>query len=167
MTSRYAEMNVRRLRMMTSAGWMEGSLHVPKLQYLVDYVDAVGEFLRLSDARMPNASAATPFFAIQKSAISFITPLDEITANDARPFTSATKPHSVACLLEHGIVQGTIHSLVGVRLSDFLTSKSVFFPLHGCEFRSAFQLGEAAGDQFRLALVNRARMIGVSETAEA
>ena len=155
----------RKLGILSRAGWMTGTLHVPRLRLLSDAIDTAGDFLRLSDVTLPNQLGKVPFFALHRRAATFVVPMDDVKGYDINAITAAKNHFEVSCLFEQGAaLVGELEILVGLRVSDYLTHRGLM-PVRRCRLHGVADLPEEAKVAFPLALVNREAIIGVSELA--
>ncbi len=75
-----------------------------------------------------------------------------------------TTPREVGCLLEVGMLRGTLEVLVNVRVSDYLRQQPGFVVLRRCVLMPYGEaLGSAQARRITTAVVNLARVVGVSE----
>ena len=158
-----AESVQRKLAILSGGGWITGTLRVAKMPVLIDAIEGIGEFLRLSEVRLPNTPAPIPFFALHRSSVMYIVPLDDPQRAETTPFTKPTLIHEVSCLFDQGVLSGTLEILTGMRVSDYLVQRAGFMPVRGCTWHGAAATGAPA--TFPLALVNRQRVVGVSESS--
>jgi hypothetical protein len=161
----YPETNTRRLGILTMAGWLTGTLRVPRLHTLVDFIDTSHDFLKLSDVHLIEHDQRLPFLALQRSAAMFIAPLDDQPRKDTLPRSPETTEREVACLFDHCILVGKLDVFKGTRVSDYLMHRGGFIPVRECTLRGGGYLPPEARGTFELALVNRSRILGVSEPA--
>lgn len=162
--ARYPEGVQRRLGILTRAGWLTGALRVPRLHTLIDFLENSGEFFRLSDVHLPHQENPLSFLALHRTAAMFVAPLDGMQGYDIAPTTTQTTVHDVSCLFDHGMLVGKLEILTGIRVSDYLMHRGGFIPVRECSLRGAPYLPPESQQTFALALVNRDRIVGVSES---
>ncbi len=155
-------------RILTFAGWIEGSLHVMQKSTLLDHLGRGESLLRLTDAWLPGEHMPHPFFALQRASVIAIAPDNDVEPIDS---TLSDKPvrRRISWLLSSGgVIEGTIALMEHVRVSDYLVHHDGFVPMEDCRI----MLPPGARGRFdevvtllRLALqANRA--IGVTEVEE-
>lgn len=148
-----------------STRWISGTLPVPELQSLTDYLNTSGAFVKLTDATVPGLEGAPEFLALQRSAISLVAP----TALEERVETEGgagiTSPWRIACLFDQGILYGRLDFLVNLRLSDYLRQQAGFLVVRDGVWAAAGS-GAAphpSANRWPVVLVNPARALGIVE----
>ncbi len=150
--------------MFSTAGWIKGTLMIPKLRNVVDYLNQNHEFLKVKNVYLPGLDKEIPFFAMQKSAIILVlpAPTSEVAVSPAS--AGERKSREVSCALNSGVVSGSIEILGGVRVSDFLMQNAAFFALTQCSIFLRTGGGPAeVRHNIPNVLVNAPQIIGVSE----
>jgi hypothetical protein len=165
--SPYPEVVERRVGILTRAGWLTGTLRVPKLHTLADHVETAQRFFRLSDVQLPDTTEKVPFLALQRSAAIFITPLDGQMRNYDRPVPEVASEEEIAFLFDHSMLVGTVDVLYGTRVSDMLMHQNEFIPVRRCSLRAASYLPPEAYATHDFVLVNRLQILGVVERTVA
>lgn len=116
-------------RILTFAGWVRGKLHVPVKANLVDYLNRGEALFRVTEAVLPEQTVTHRFFALERSAVIAVIPVDP--SEQPPPVApGSTRDHDTSWLLPNGsVVQGTLHLLQGVRVSDHLMHRIGFVVL--------------------------------------
>lgn len=148
-------------RIMTPAGWLQGTLHVPRASKLVPYLNAQPDFLRMTDVSFLGRPNRIGFMSVQRRGMSILVP--DAEEQDLAIVDESTLPQRVFVLLEAGVLAGSIRLRQGVRLSDFFSKQHGFILLHDC----SLQVGEAGQprveERHPAVLVNSQCVVAVSE----
>lgn len=130
MSSYTPDQRLVRSRIFTPAGWIEGDMHVARKTLLVDHLNRPEPLFRLTDVVLPGHEVHEPFFALVRSAVSFVVPLD---ATEVQAPIEGRVTHDTVWLLQSGIVvDGKLDLHPGVRVSDHLEHRVGFVALHDC-----------------------------------
>ncbi len=156
---------------LSDAGWTRGVFHVPASQAFADYLQFSGTFLPLTDAVLPYARTALPFFALHTATLSLVVPDAVEGPLETEGSRGITSPWSVSCLLADGVLQGSIDFLTNQRLSDFLKAARGFLVVRNAIWQSFVPResdvqaadGESPTREFSIALVNIARLAGIAD----
>jgi hypothetical protein len=147
----------------STAGWLEGTFHLPKMSKLLEGLNKEPEFYRLTDVNfLARKGLQLEFFALQRRSTVLIVPPDG--ESDLRLQKEETRPIRVYCLFEGGYVEGRMRLRKGVRVSDYLPKQDGFVLLENCKLR----LGDITTDFFveeehDAVLINAGRVVGFSE----
>ena len=171
MTGKHAELNPHapQLRkavanILTDAGWVHGTFHVPERQSLVDYFSGGVQLLKTTRVRFPGERELVPFLALRRDAITLIEPTLDDDQIEAPGGVGHTTPHQVSVFLLAGQLHARLEVLVNVRVSDFLRQQTNLLVLRDCVL---VPYGEPRDSpkarKMRVAILNVARMLGVSE----
>ena len=144
----------------TTAGLVQGTLHIPKNHVLLDHLNA-REMLTLTDVLVRDATQRIPFFALRRSQTLAIAPPGDEDVADAGPRRASLVHHSVVCLTVGGSVAGKLAVVKDVRVSDFLANQAGFFALG--DVRAS--LGALPAQQLPTLLLNGQLVVGVTEFA--
>ena len=147
-------------RMWTSAGWLTGTLHVPIDVPLLSFLNREEEFLTLTDAQLPWQRKALPFLALQRNAALVVVPETE----EVEGATEGPVSHQVSCLLDGGVVMGTLRLPRDERVSDRLTRRQRFFVLRDCTVGIDVDGGRQTIEGTPAAIINGRGLVGVAET---
>ena len=120
----------------TSAGWISGSYVLPPIQGFLDFLNQTKSFVKLTSVQLPDGSQ-TPFLAMPRSVSLVIVPDQSDTNLQARSGTGLTSPHRVLCLLDAGVVEGTLEIANNLRVSDYLMQHTDFIALRDATIRFA------------------------------
>lgn len=153
-------------RILTRAGWITGSFHVPEKGRFVEFLNRPTEFVRLTSVTMKGRFDELPFMALQRSSMVLVLPPEDERNLQWHPDVEKYVTHDVACLLDLGLVTGKMKILRGARVSDVFAHKSDFALLEPARIRvgppGAQQLGEQDAP---LCIINADCVIGVSDVS--
>ncbi len=146
-------------RIFTSSGWVVGTFHVPAGDSLLSHLER-SKFFTLTDVVLPQGGDALPFFALSRDATVLILPGEP---EAVKPSAQGEVLHQVSCLLEKGVVMGTLHLPGEVRVSDHLLGTERFFVLGDCTV--GIDAGGRGGSVEAAAatILNAQRVVGVAE----
>ncbi len=145
-------------RILTPAGWINGTFHLAKLHSFMDFLNANTPFFTLTDVVLPSAKQPAPFIGLRRNAARLILPVIDEQSLLLVPSQGETDEHLVHCLLEAGFLSGRLTVKKRLRVSDFLAHQSGFMVLRECA------LGEAKTPA-PLAFVNAQGVVGIGEQA--
>ncbi len=151
----------------TTAGWLSGTFHFPKMSKLLEALNKEPEFYRLTDVRfLAKKDLLLEFFALQRRSTVLVVPPEGESGLYLKQ--EETRPIRVYCLFDGGFVEGRLRLRKGVRVSDYLPKHDGFVLLQNCKLK----LGDITGDFFveeehEAVFVNAGRIVGVSEEAPA
>lgn len=142
-------------RILTSAGWLEGSLHLAKLHSLAEYLSHHAWY-PMTDVVLARVGTM-PFFALRRDETLLVS-THQPPPKESLP-ASATQTR-VTLLFPGGAVDGLVAVPPGLRLFDFVTRTTSFVQVaeanvHVWADTSAVFLGHL--------LVNPGRLVGVTE----
>lgn len=145
--------------------WISGTLPVPEMQSLTDYLNNAGAFVKLTDASVPGFDGAAEFLALQRSAISLIAPSTLEERVETEGGAGITSPWQIACMFEQGILYGRLDFLINLRLSDYLRQQAGFLVVRDGTWAGTGSDGRPgpAMAQWPVVLVNPARALGIVE----
>jgi len=146
----------------TSIGWLTGTFHCNLKQALVDYLNLQASFFRLTDVTLPGVDAAIPFLALQKSKVIVLAPMDSETNLEKR-LPGEINQYAVTCVLQDGVLSGTLRTRPNQRLSDHLTAHNGFFVLRECYIRGRNDAVDSIVKRISVAIVNDTAVIGITE----
>ncbi len=149
-------------KIFTPIGWLSGSLHVGRSNTLLESVNAMKTFIKLTDVELSETGKKMPFLALQRNTVQLIVPEESTDRLEIFQSTDAV-PKDVVCLLEAGVVKGTVRLLPDIRVSDFMAKSTGFFALRDCS-SAIWQTNEGSASQaVPSVLINALRIVGVSE----
>lgn len=139
-----------------SGAWVRGDFVLPKAHGLLHHLNNSTGFLKLTNVYLPGAASEVSFFAMRADSLAFVVPRGEelIVAN----MLVEPSRHGVTCVFPFGHIDGTIETVRGTRVSDFLAGHLVFFALHDCVLRINGQKPLT----MPLVLVNAQNLIGLA-----
>ena len=149
-------------RLYTTAGWIDGSFLVPPKRSLTDFANQNHDFFKLKSVHLPGLSDEIPFFALQRHSVVLMIPQNPQEGVDSS--LAGMKEHKdVSCAFDNGVVSGSLTVGTGIRMSDFMLKKQMFFYLKDCTlFLRTGGKAEVTKD-IPLIIINREKIIGVSE----
>jgi hypothetical protein len=150
-----------RCRVLTQAGWISGTLHIPGHARLAEFLARDEPVLRLTSVTLPGQALVHEFFALERDAVIAIDAPGERPLADPHPV--ATTSHEVSWLLQGGVIQGTVDVPGELRLSDHVRRPHPLV-VRGCTVFLRNAAGGTDAEPGVEALVLRAAAtIGVSE----
>jgi len=121
------------LRLLTTAGEVTGTAHLPPSLRLIDFINRLEPTWRLTQARVEGSTVVHSFFAIERASVLAVIPRAEGEGLEHDAPASAARAHSITCLLARGVeVEGTLALFGEVRVSDYLARHEGFIPLEDC-----------------------------------
>lgn len=151
-------------RILTSAGWIVGKLHVASEWRMISYLNSAPEFFMIADVVIEGRAKVLPLFTLQRSAIVFIVVETEEDRATDMPVRNGVE-HSVSCLMRNGSLDGRLDVTRGVRLSDFLSKARGFVLLRDAHFQLRNPWDTRTIDHREpVVLLNPNAVIGVSES---
>jgi len=135
-TGRQAMLNRPELRkvpaeLLTTLGWVSGTLHLPPHQGLIEFLALNPQLLKLTAVRIPGEVDPIPFVALRREAVILVAPaLPKEHVQDVSP--GPTWAREIACLLPIGSLRGTITVPEGLRLSDHLQQQGQLLLMRHC-----------------------------------
>lgn len=164
MTEYHAAQRAIACRILTFAGWLGGTLHLPVRATLLDFLNRGEALFRLTDVSLPGSARRHPFFGLERSAVVLVAPdaPGELAGGLGGPSSSG---HAVSWLLASGaIVDGTLDVTEHVRVSDHLLHHPGFLGMRGATVFSPSGAATVAEPIERVA-IQACRAVGVSEEA--
>jgi len=151
------------VRILTSAGWIVGKLHVYEGWQLIKYINHAQAFITLEDVILEGRPKVLPLFTLHRSAVQFV--VVETDEDLAEPGQSQKLvEHPVACLLEYGTLRGRTHIMRGVRLADYLSKNDGFILVHDAHYHLKNPWEDRAVEHEESAvLLNPKAVIGMSD----
>lgn len=165
MSSYQPDQRLVRSRIFTSAGWIEADMHVGRKTPLIDHLNRPESLFRLTNVILPGHENKEPFFALVRSSVAFVVPLDP---TDFAPPIEGKVTHRTVWLLRGGIViEGQLDLHPGIRVSDHLEHRSGFIALHDCALYFPAQHGATTVvPRVPCLSLQTERAIGASEVPE-
>jgi hypothetical protein len=157
-----------RARVLTPAGWIVATFHVPARSRFVDQLNRPTEFVRLTDVSLHGREETLPFLALQRKAAILVLPPADETDLLYVPETEPRTRHPASCLMEVGTLHGTLETLKGVRVSDYFLNKQGFVVLEDCRIRlGGLQVHAATEHVESRVIVGTLHVLGISDTHDA
>ena len=150
---------------LTTAGWITGEFHILENGYLVEQLEAVDEFYKLTNASLIGIDTVVPFFALQRDSIELVVPIeDKLLQRDLKD----SRQETVHVMFDDGVIRGDLAWRQNIRLSDFVTRQSGFILLTNCEIQFGHVLhGEKSVRHADAVVMNVRHVVGISEEAPA
>ncbi len=143
-------------RILSPAGWINGTFHLAKLHSFSDFLNASTAFYTLTEVLVPGGTKPARFLGLRRTAARLVLPLCEEEELLLAPTQGETDEHRVTCLLEAGFLSGVLAVKKRLRISDFLAHQTGFMMLRDCA------LGEGRTPA-RIAFVNAQSVVGIGE----
>lgn len=158
----HAEQRKVTASLLTDLGWATGTLHLPTLQTLLDYLNATGPVVKCTRVRVPTRPDIINFLGFRREAVQVVAPsMDELV--EPAGAIGHTTARDVTCLLPSGELVGKIDVLVNLRVSDFLRQQTSLAVLRRCVFRPHGSTDPVHERRLAVAIVNLARVAGVAQ----
>ena len=155
------------VRILTTAGWLSGHLHVPARSRLVEQLNRPTVFFGLTDVTLHARQARLPFLALHRNEMILVLPPDSETDLQHVPETEALASHQITCLLDAGTISATMKTLKGLRVSDFFLNRQGFVLLEGATLQSGGWDGRpATEDRHSRVIINSSRVLGIADMAD-
>jgi len=149
---------------LTSLGWVQGTLHLPMHQTLLEFLRLAHDLVKVTRVRLPGEPQPLPFVAIRPEAITLIVPTLEQALVEPPGHLGMTAPRPVMCLLSQGQLRGTLDVITGMRLSDQLRQYGDFMVLRHCLLAPYGEtLNSPQARSFTTAVVSLRQAAGVAE----
>ncbi len=147
----------------TSSGWIRGQFHVPVMHGFLDFLNRMGELLKLTDVTLPHLKRELAFFGLRRdSAIMIIPDCDEDLLS-LPSITGNAETHQTSFLMATGSVSGNMTIEADIRISDYL-NQGRWVVLRDCEVGShGGPGGRSKVAAFPLLVLNTASVIGTSD----
>ena len=152
------------VEILSTLGWLHGTLHVPVAQTLLDYYTLSSQLIAATRVRVPQEPDLRGFVALRRDAITLVAPTLSGPLLAVPGSHGPTVARDVACLLDHGVLRGQLEVTVNLRLSDHLRQQGPYVVLRHCmlaPYGATIQSPDSK--TFEAAIVNLLRVAGVSE----
>jgi hypothetical protein len=143
-------------RVLTPAGWINGTFHLAKLHSFTDFLAANAQFFTLTQVVLPSVKRPAKFIGLRRTAARLILPICDESQLLLGAQQGEMEDHLVYCLLEAGFLTGRVALKKRLRISDFLAHQTSFIMLRDCK------LGEA-GAPAPIAFVNAQSVVGIGD----
>ena len=164
MTS-YPDQRKVTINALTQLGWVHGTLHLPPMQTLIDFLHSGQPIVKTTRVRLPTQPLLQSFVALRRDAMTLIAPtIDELVESIGS--AGRTRTRRVRCYLPEGTATGDFEVLVNLRVSDFLRQQTGLIVLRNAVF--APHVAEESAQERRMAvvIVNLRNIVGVAEIIE-
>jgi hypothetical protein len=149
--------------LLTTLGWMSGTLHVPSNLSLEEHVSLGSNDLKLTAVSIPNEPDRVRFLALRRDAVLVVAPADVEEMVSTSHFTTARQ---VACLFPTAVLRGTLDVFTNLRLSDHLQLQRQVVTMRHCLLGPYGATAQSAGARtIAVAIVKLDHAIGISETS--
>lgn len=147
----------------TSSGWIRGQFHVPVMHGFLDFLNRMGELLKLTDVTLPHLKREVAFFGLRRdSAIMIIPDCDEDLLS-LPTITGNAETHQTSFLMASGSVSGDMTIEADIRVSDYL-NQGKWVVLRNCQVGShGGPGGRSKVATFPLLVLNTSSVIGTSD----
>ena len=132
MSDQYRVQRMIACRILTLAGWIEGTMHLPQGGTLLAFLGRGEPLFRLTETWLPGEHAPHPFFALQRDAVIAVSPISITEPLDATVGPPAITRRISWLLGSGGVIEGTLELAERMRVSDYLTTHSGFVPMRDC-----------------------------------
>ncbi len=144
--------------------WVSGAICLPARRALQDHLNQSEAFLRLRGARIAGADSELSFLALRRDSISMIAP-SERAERLQRDGVGRQQERRVTCLLEAGVVTGTLELMASLRVSDHLMREAGFILLRDCGLVWAARRAPLPfASPVPVLLLNTRHILGVTDT---
>ena len=147
----------------TSSGWIRGQFHVPVMHGFLDFLNRMGELLKLTDVTLPHLKRELAFFGLRRDSAIMIIPDCDENLLSLPTITGNAETHQTSFLMATGSVSGNMTIEADIRVSDYL-GQGRWVVLRDCEVGS--HGGSASRSKvaaFPLLVLNTACVIGTSD----
>jgi hypothetical protein len=143
--------------------WVCGGICLPARRALQDHLSQSEPFLRLRSARIAGTASELAFLALRRDCVSMIAP-SEHAERLQRGGLGRQQEQRITCLLEAGVVTGTLELMANLRVSDHLMREPGFIVLRDCGLVWAARRAPAPfPSPAPILLVNTSHILGVTD----
>lgn len=147
----------------TSSGWIRGQFHLPVMHGFLDFLNRMGDLLKLTDVTLPHLKMELAFFGLRRDSAIMIIPDCEEDLLSLPTITGNAETHQTSFLMATGSVTGHMTIEADIRVSDYL-NQGRWVVLRDCEVGShAGPGGRSKVAAFPLLVLNTACVIGTSD----
>lgn len=143
---------------LTTSGFITANLHILDKGLVVEQLDAVDEFYKLTNASLVGIETTVEFFALQRDAVIFWVPKGEPDEMLQHPITPPQQDR-VHVLFPGGLMSGDLVWRKDVRLSDYVTKQDGYILLRDATIKMN-NLG--ADRQVPAVVLNVNHIVGIS-----
>jgi hypothetical protein len=145
----------------TSARWIPGIWHLPKVHGFDDHLRKLRTFVPLTEVDL--GAGTLPFVALRSATIQAVVPRASEEELQLAPAGPGAGPRAVSCYLEGLAVHGTVEIHPAVRTSDFLLLQEGFLALRRCR---VVPQPPGMPDPVPVVFVNARGVVAVTEEAQ-
>ncbi|MBL0313244.1 MAG: pentapeptide repeat-containing protein [Holophagaceae bacterium] len=147
----------------TSSGWIRGQFHLPVMHGFLDFLNRMGDLLKLTDVTLPHLKRELTFFGLRRDSAIMIIPDCEESLLSLPTITGNAETHQTSFLMATGSVTGNMTIEADIRVSDYL-NQGRWVVLRDCEVGShAGPGGRSKVAAFPLLVLNTSCVIGTSD----
>ncbi len=148
----------------TSSGWIRGQFHVPIMHGFLDFLNKMGELLKLTDVTLPHMKKELAFFGLRRDAALMLIPDCDEELLSLPTITGQFETHQTSFLMASGSVTGFMTIEADIRISDYL-NQGRWVVLRDCQVGShtTGASGKSSVAKFPLIILNSAGVIGTSD----
>ncbi len=147
----------------TSSGWIRGQFHLPVMHGFLDFLNRMGDLLKLTDVTLPHLKRELTFFGLRRDSAIMIIPDCEESLLSLPTITGSAETHQTSFLMATGSVTGNMTIEADIRVSDYL-NQGRWVVLRDCEVGShAGPGGRSKVATFPLLVLNTSCVIGTSD----
>jgi hypothetical protein len=151
----------------TSSGWIRGQFHVPVMHGFLDFLNRMGELLKLTDVTLPHLKRELAFFGLRRDSAIMVIPDCDESLLSLPIITGNTETHQTSFLMASGSVTGHMTIEADIRVSDYL-GQGKWVVLRDCEVGShGAPGGRSKIATFPLLVLNTSSIIGTSDESLA
>ncbi|MDX1583653.1 MAG: hypothetical protein R3338_08640 [Thermoanaerobaculia bacterium] len=149
-------------KLYTTAGWIDGSFLIPPKRSLTDFANQNHDFFKLKNVKLPGLENQIEFFALQRHSVVLMIP--DVPQEGVDSSLAGVREHKdVSCAFDNGVVSGDLTVGKGIRMSDFMLKRQMFFYLKDCTLFLRTAGKAEVTKNVPLIIINREKIIGVSE----
>jgi hypothetical protein len=149
------------VEILTSLGWLNGTLHVPAHLALGEHLLLTTQALKLTGVSMPGEPDRLRFLALHHTAVLLVAPA--LAQEEPAP-SAHMGAREVECLLPSGILRGTLLVHASLRLSDHLSLEGPWLTLRHCLLAPYGGTSDSADARaLQTAIVNLPKVLGIAD----
>jgi hypothetical protein len=146
---------------LTELGWYNGTLHLPPMQTITDFLNSGSPVVKLTRVRAPTQDGTLHFLGLRRDAIHLVAPtIDELV--ETAGAVGHVTPRQVQVQLPGGAVEGRLEVLRNLRVSDFLRQQMGLAVLREVGF-TPYRGDATSTRRFPVVVVNLAQALGVAQ----
>lgn len=150
-------------RVLTPAGWLVGTFHVPEARPLRAFLDEARPFFTLTDVELAGKGTTLPYLSLARASALLVIPARGEELEEPDRSRANTVVRMVSVLFEGGLLMGRLAVAEGVRVSDALLDAAGFLLLRQCTLGLDRPGEDASVEANPVVLLQASRVVGVSE----